>query len=461
MSSRQRSKDTLGVALSPGAVTAASAASATVWQRAIELNGGANGAVELLRDALATAARESGLGSPAIAVALMPPLSETRTIPLPPLAEDDRNQFLTRNASRYFVAARGAQVVGSTSAVAATGGNTPPVLAAATSQQLMQAMQGAATAAELTLATVVPAESAWAAAATTIWPTLARGTAHVIVARNERGDLLTLHEGRLRAVRRFRGAVDAREIVAEAGGAGAARIAVLGTAEAAQALAAALSVAGAIVVRPDARWAALSEHPEALAARFAGAAVGLEIRTEESRIRERDDARRLAWWIGGAAAVTLLLAAFTHYRGVQRELQAVQAERAAIRPQVEATLVGRSSVDAAVRQVAALAAASREAPRWSIILAALTRTLPGDASLSAFRARGDSIFVDGVADHAMPVFDEIARTPGIVGVRASAPVRREAIEGEAPLEHFAVGAQVAVPARVPTGVQPAPTGARR
>ena len=442
MSPRQRSTTTLGVALSPASITAASADSATVWQRAIELNGGANGAVESLRDALATAARESGLRVPDVAVALMPPLSETRTIALPPLAEDDRNQFLARNASRYFVTARGAQVIGSATTAGAAAGAPVPVLAAATTQQLMNAMQSAASGAELALARVVPAEAAWAAAAITIWPAIARGAAHVIVARDDRADLLTLFDGRLRAVRRFRGAVDAKAIAAEAGNPGPARVAVLGTPDAAQALAAALGGAGVSVARPDARWAALCDHPEALAARFAGAVVGLEIRTEESRERERADAQRLAWWIAGAAVATILLATFVHYRGVQRELQSVQAARAAIRPQVEATLVGRSSVDAAVRQVAALASVSREAPRWSIVLAALTRTLPADASLSAFRARGDSIFLDGVADHAMPVFDEIARTPGIVGVRASAPVRREAIEGEAPLEHFAVGAQV-------------------
>jgi hypothetical protein len=50
--------------------------------------------------------------------------------------------------------------------------------------------------------------------------------------------------------------------------------------------------------------------------------------------------------------------------------------------------------------------------------------------------------MDGVADRAAPVFDDVARTPGIAGVRATAPVRREAAEGEAPLEHFSLGAQL-------------------
>ena len=137
-----------------------------------------------------------------------------------------------------------------------------------------------------------------------------------------------------------------------------------------------------------------------------------------------------------------ILAAGIHYQGVKRELAQLRAARAAIRPQVEATLVGRSSVDATYRQVAALAGAARGATRWSAILGALAAHLPDDASLTAFRARGDSVFMDGVATRAAPVFDDIAGTPGIAGVRATAPVRREAIEGELPLEHFAIGAQL-------------------
>ena len=120
---------------------------------------------------------------------------------------------------------------------------------------------------------------------------------------------------------------------------------------------------------------------------------------------------------------------------------------------VEATLVGRSSVETAYRQVAGLAKISREAPRWSSILSSIATQLPDAASLTAFRARGDSIFLDGVADHAAPVFDDVARTPGVSGVRATAPVRRESIEGEAPLEHFSIGAQIGTPA--PTVAAPA------
>jgi hypothetical protein len=439
---RNASGAVLGVALTPDSVTASSGAMATVWQRDIELNGGANGSVEALRLALSDAAKASGVDAPPTVIALLAPLAELRTISLPPLGDDDRNRFLSRNAGRYFVGARGAQVVGSLSPVVAKGAASAPVLAAAAAQQLVGALQAAATAAGLPLANVIPAESAWAAAACTIWPALARGKAGVVMTRDDRTDLLTLEDGELKAVRRFRGPADADEIVdaltTEAGG----RVGVLGPASAARAMAAALTARGARVVTPDAQWQSMSEHPEILAARFAPEATGLAIRTEESRETERVDIGRLAWWGVGLAAAVLVLAGVVNYLGAKRELASVQAARAAIRPQVEVTLVGRSSVETVYRQVAALARSSREAPRWSVLLASLAQQLPDAASLTAFRARGDSIFLDGVADHAGPVFDDIGRTPGVIGVRATAPVRRESIEGEDPLEHFSIGALV-------------------
>lgn len=445
MSPRASGGTVFGIALTPGSIAAAGAAMPTVWERALELNGGANGSIDLLRDALAEAARSSGLGAPSAVIALMPPLTETRTVPLPPLGEDDRNRFLARNAARYFVGARGPQVVGTLAPRAVTRGDGElPVLAAAAAQQLLHALHVASTAAGVPVIGVVPAESAWAAAAVELWPSLARGSGALAVCRDDRTDLLSLADGQLTAVRRFRGVADAAAIAtASAGGSGGARVGVLGAPDTARALAEALASRGVRVLVPDPAWGVLGERPELLAARFAPLATALVVRTEESRERDRVDAGRAAWWLAGIAALLLIGAALVHVQGARRELASIQAARAAIRPQVEATLVGRTPIDAAYRQVAALSRATREAPRWSAVLATLTQHLPDDASLTAFRARGDSVFLDGVADRASPVFDAIARAPGITGVRATAPVRREAIEGEVPLEHFALGAQLA------------------
>ncbi len=454
MSGGGRRGDVLGVALTPASVTAAAASVPTVWSADLQLNGGANGSRDALAAALAQAARASGLETPALVVALLPPLAETRTIALPPLRADDRNLFLARNASRYFVSARGAQVVGTRAATpAAKGAEAGPVLATSTAQQLMQAVQFASEAAGCPLRSVVPAEVAWAAAAVAIWPEFARRAGHVIMTRDDRSDLLSLNRGSLDSVRRFRGPADAAQIAAMLATAGDARVALMGTPDAVDALRTALAGAGASVMVPEPKWLELTERPDALAARFAPAAAGLEIQSEETREQRRSRVERHAWWAAGVALATMVLAAAIHYVGVQRELMAVQAERAQLRSQVDASLVGRSSVDATYRQVAALAGAARNAPRYSTVLAAVAASLPLDASLTAFRARGDSIFMDGVAERAAPVFDDIARMPGVTGVRATAPVRRDAIEGELPLEHFSLGALL-TGARAPGPVKP-------
>lgn len=447
MTRRSHGEEVLGIALTPASITAAAASIPTVWAGELELHGGGNGSRPALAGALREAARASGAQSPTLVVALLPPLTETRRITLPALGENERNLFLARNASRYFVGARGAQVVGTRDpgGPATKGGAPRPVLATATAQQLMHAVQGAAEDSGCTLRGIVPAESAWAAAATAIWPALSRGTAFVAVTRDDRTDLLTVADGALESVRRFRGPADAAEIVALAaggGGTGAARVAILGPAAAAQALAEALAASGARVLRPDSPWLELADRPEALAARFAASATGLQIRSEESRAAQLANVRRLAWWTLAAAAALLVIAPFVHYLGVKRELASIQAARAAIRSQVEASLVGRSSVDVTYRQVAGLAGAARDAQRWSTVLATLAAYLPRDASLTSVHTRGDSLFVDGVADRASPVFDALGRMPGIAGVKATAPVRREAIEGEAPLEHFSLGAEL-------------------
>lgn len=455
MSPRRAADDVLGVALTPGMVVAAAESVPTVWERGLDLNGGANGARDALGAALDDAAKASGLTAPALAVALLPPLAETRTITLPPLREEDRNRFLQRNAPRYFVGARGAQVIGtalaggaakgaakgatkSATKGAANGAATASVVATSASRQLVEAVHAASALAGCDVRAVVPAEAAWAAAAVAIWPAFARGPASLVVAHDERADVLALHDGVLSGVRRFRGAGDAAAIADVATG----PVGVIGAPDAAGAMAGALGGAGACVARPDGTWTAFAERPDALAARFAAVAAGPEIRSEETRERDLATVRRVAWTVLAAAGVVLLVSVFVHYQGVRRELAHVRAERAALRSQVEASLVGRSSVDAAYRQVAALAAASRAAPRWSVVLADLTTQLSDDASLTAFRARGDSIFIDGVATQAAPVFDELARVPGVTGVRATAPVRRESVEGQAPVEHFSLGAQV-------------------
>ena len=72
---------------------------------------------------------------------------------------------------------------------------------------------------------------------------------------------------------------------------------------------------------------------------------------------------------------------------LKRQLRAVQADRAAIKPLISATLVGRTSVETAFRQLAALAAMQRAAPRWSGVIGELGVRLDEHAYLDVVFAR--------------------------------------------------------------------------
>jgi Tfp pilus assembly protein PilN len=131
---------------------------------------------------------------------------------------------------------------------------------------------------------------------------------------------------------------------------------------------------------------------------------------------------------------------------VRRQLRMVLAERARLRPELNTTLLGRTTVDAAYAQLATLDTIDRTAPRWSATIATLSQTIPDEAHLAAIRTRGDSLIIDGLADHAARVFDALSKTRGLADVKSAASVRRAAEEGGGAKEHFTIAARVEQPA---------------
>jgi len=103
------------------------------WRVALEPppNGGV--AWPALVDALKQLATALNSSGGELAVALMPPLTELRQIELPPLDEDSMQRLLARNASRYFIGARAAQVIGAVRPADRTETEAAPVIAAAAS----------------------------------------------------------------------------------------------------------------------------------------------------------------------------------------------------------------------------------------------------------------------------------------------------------------------------------------
>lgn len=388
---------------------------------------------------------KSDLGGERISIALVPPLAEVRSIDLPPLRDDESELVLMRAAARYFVTARQPQLVGVVRRGRGARGGSKTVVAAAAPARLVAAIRTAARDAGFVIAGIGPAESAWGAAATSLWPPFASGPALVVVSHVDRTDLLRLDEGRLTAVRRFQpGAADAGLIADSVRNSGpsALQLAAFGTRDERTALLRELSAAGVTAAIPDHRGNAVTDatsgDADLLAARFAAPREGPIFRTDDVRAASRADAWRATALAAAAAVVLLVGGAAVRLWGLHRQLDAVRAERARLAPKLSATLVGRTSVEAVYRSLAGLNALERSAPNWSHTIADLTSVLPDAAYLTAFRTRGDSVVVEGLAEQASDVFNAMEQMPSLANVRAGAPVRRELQEDTIPLERFTI-----------------------
>jgi Fimbrial assembly protein (PilN) len=393
-----------------------------------------------------------------LAVALLPPLVEVRRLDLPPLGEAEIAQLLARSAGRYFVGARGPQTAG---ALVPRGrrDRQGAVLAAAAPARMLNALHTAARDAGWRVSSVVPAESAWAAAAIALWPESARRPSQLLVHEGERTALVELEQGRAANVRRFRAGDADVDLAAGAIGDAAGRgttnsVAGFGLAGR-DALRRGLSGRGIDVKGASGAWRDRAESPDVMAAAFADRTAGPWIVTEAVRAEQRVRVSRATLAVAAAAVVLFVASAGIELWGVKRDLSAVRTERSAIRSQVSATLVGRTSVEDAYRRAAALAAAERTAPHWAPVLAALSARVPDDAYLTAVHVHGDSLVVDGLATSAARVFDAIEQSADLSDVRAPAPVRRESQENSPPMERFTIAAQLNDSAdgrRTPAGV---------
>jgi Tfp pilus assembly protein PilN len=461
-----RKKFRTGVAISATELCAADirlrGSAERAWRAPLDPAPTDGGSWPSLASAFSDLSRSLGVSGGALAVSLMPPLTEVRRLDLPPLRDDELQRLLSRNASRYFVNARGPQIVGALAAARRTRGAPGPVIAAAASARLVAAIRQAAQQSGWNVEVIAPAESAWAAGAIALWPAFARQNAWAAIAHDDHTDLLQLENGRLVGVRRFRaGGADAPMIADTVGP--TARIGVAGPLAARKELSAALSAVGVIAVAPSGEWAATSERADLFAAHFAGNEIGPVLRAEDAVALDKIRARKTAWIIGGAAVALLAFAAFVELWGVHRQLRLVQEERARLRPQIASTLVGRTTVDATYRHLTALNAIERASPQWSSVLATLSEAVPDDAHLTAVRAREDSLIVDGLAQHAARVFDALEKTSVLVDVKAPAPVRRELQEDGTALDHFTIAARVARPTSGPATApvsSPSPSGRR-
>ena len=207
---------TIGAALSATELCvvrrAGSGARAGVWRMSLQpLNGDGSGWPALTAALERTLAHRSAQTAASSKSPLMPPLTEIRRLDLPPMGDSELRTLLSRNAGRYFVGARSAQLVGTTMAPQRQSGPVGGVIAAATPLRLVAALHAAALDAGWTVESVSPAEGAWCSAASALWPATSRHASQLLVCGEDRTELLQIEQGRLASVRRFRaGAEDGR-----------------------------------------------------------------------------------------------------------------------------------------------------------------------------------------------------------------------------------------------------------
>lgn len=345
-----------------------------------------------------------------VSVALLPPLATTRLLELPRVTASERRALLTRDAERFFPNVTGLQEV--TAVVLRSEGGRQLVRVSRSDASLVQAIERAAASTSWTLDGVVPADLAWAVAGRR----RGRGTRAVLLehARQWRAIALTTRGGGL--VRSSAAPLD-------------------GTS------------AGSLVGVPAQSVAVLTAGPSgeaasAIAARFADAVPNGQLRSPAAMAASAARAKR--WSLGllaGAAALLLMAGGFEMW-GLHRELSAVRARREAIRPAVQEAMAARTAVSSITDRLMTLDSAGRTAPRWSSVIAALTDELPADAYLSAFRATGDTLRIEGNASHAADVFESLQRAPWATSVRAEAPIRQESNADGVPIERFMLGARL-------------------
>lgn len=384
-----------------------------------------------LVDALRAIAKSSDILNGALAIALMPSLAEVRSVHVPPLGDEALRQLLARNAGKYFVTARGAQIVGTVP----RGSDAASRVVVAASSRLLNVVHSSAEAAGWSVEAIHPAESAWGAAAVE-WTKRGANSAQLLIARAEHVELLQIERGQLAVVRRFRSGTIDIERIAEACSIQGGTVLLAGLPGPRSAFSSALASRGLAARTPAGTSADLVDDADALAAAYADTALAPTLVTDTVRAARARRARTFTTRAAVAAGMLLLMAGALQLWDVRRELAVVRAERDALRPQLSTTLVGRTTVETAFRQLAVLAEAGLDAPQWSVVIGGISRELPFESYLTGFRGRADTVGIDGLALHAARVFDAVEAVPQLSSVRASAPVRREtSADGEA-LERF-------------------------
>lgn len=323
---------------------------------------------------------------------LLPPVAQVRRIELPRMSADDARMAIERNVARYFPDAAEPMTV---AVQPVRGSRTSWIVAIAPTAVVTAAYEETAKGG-VALGAVVPAQAAWAGAA---------GEGAVTVRHGDVTWRLEVARGELLAVRRVPASLEA-------------------------------------TLPPSRVLARTDEEAVRAATRDAHRVSVLHLVPDAIRAARAAAARRFVRIAGVAAAALLILSAGVNLWGERRELESLRARRAQHAAAVRATMLLQDTLTGATDRIGAIAGVDARAERWSAVIAQVAGALPPDAYLTAFRAEADSVSLEGQATNAAGVFAAMRTAPGIMAVRATAPVRQEGGAGQPVVERFLLGARV-------------------
>jgi len=362
-----------------------------------------------LPGAFAELRAELGITGGSLHVALLPPLVQVRRVELPRLDDRTLRRVLARDAGRYFPSAGEPQVlsVGRLS----NGRRSPmPYLVTAADAMLVASLFESAAAEGWQVDSVVSGYGAWEAGARRLWPELARGVSSVVVSGERRVEVLRLDRGRISLVRRF------------------------GVTDEPAEMAAAFFEEGSPVKTLD--------SPAEFAAKAVGRSRGPQLIPDRVRQEQQGRAARLSARLLTAAAALLILAAGLELWGAHRELTAIESRRVALHSNVTEAMLVRDEMRGLDQRLQALAKAEASRSQWATALVNVADHLPMDAHLVGFQGDADSLVLEGEARRAGSVFESLQKAPGVLAVRANAPIRQEARDSGPAVERFTLAARL-------------------
>ena len=332
---------------------------------------------------------------------------------------------LVRDAARYFLGGNGARVT----AVHPAKEVGTPSFAAAGPAGLVESIRAGASAAGLKPVAIVPAQTAWVAAAEARGLGTAGRRRVVIAAEGDTAHVMRLEKGSVRSLRRI--PLHREEELVSALGEGPGDVVVFAEERVRQRLLALSREAGWSSRRSEGSAGSAAEEAALHADKSS-----LELVPPLLAAERRERARIQSWRMAVAALALLLLSAAVVLWGAKREVDAIVAQREAIRDEVAPLLAVQDSLVGMEERIKAVRGLEATAPRLTTALVDIARLLPSDTHLTSFHADGDRLVFEAAGGRAGSAIQALRQSETLTDVRLLGMVERELEEGSTILERY-------------------------